>query len=188
MLKLWKQDWFWLAVNVFIIHPMETNNDSGSNPNDVVSLCQYRYTCGLESAILLHLERFLEIGVNGLYTHSCLLLQLKSLFQIIFTLLKNSPSAIFQAVGTDRKRIGGMGKWHCCEQQHCNLDLCEIMTTESPVRKLILKGSVWITDWIKYGSVGYWLPRGRTPTQTAALNKHWSRAANTPHIAECFKH
>jgi len=48
--SLW-QDWFWLAVNVFIVHQLEKNR-SESNSNDIVSLCLYRYICGVDAAIL----------------------------------------------------------------------------------------------------------------------------------------
>ncbi len=45
------QDWCWLGVNVCIIHQLEKNR-SESDSNDIVSLCLYHYSCGVESAIL----------------------------------------------------------------------------------------------------------------------------------------
>ncbi len=41
-------DWFWLGVNDFIVHQLKNGSDS----NDVVFLCLYCYSCGVNSAIL----------------------------------------------------------------------------------------------------------------------------------------
>ncbi len=43
-------------------------------------------------------------------------------------------------------RIHRIRKSPCCDPEYCNLDLCENMTTESPVRKLILRG-VSLDHW-----------------------------------------
>lgn len=62
---------------------------------------------------------------------------------------------------------GGQIEWGSCivcEPQDCSI------AVESPVRKLILTGSVWITDWIKRGSVGYRLPGEHTPEHERWIN------------------
>ncbi len=44
-----RTDYDWLSI--FIIHQLEKNRFE-SDSNDIVSLCLYRYSCGVDSAIL----------------------------------------------------------------------------------------------------------------------------------------
>ncbi len=45
-----RMDSDWLSV-FFIVHQLEKNS-SGSDSNDIVSLCLYLYSCGVDAAIL----------------------------------------------------------------------------------------------------------------------------------------
>ncbi len=79
------------------------------------------------------------------------------------------PKVNFQAMGTEYTELGS----HLVVSQSTATWTCVKTWLQSPQSEnWYWGGSAWITDGIKYGSVGDWIQRAQTPTQTAALNKH----------------